>query len=508
MKVMKRIIFYYLPVISVLLWASSCSDMLDQEVAGKLQEDEFYQTNEDIMYATTAVYDGITNAYVTGSWSSLYLLKMMPSDESNAGGSDPNDQLAFQNVDDFTHDSENSHILGVWNRLYSAVKRANNVVNYSAGDNDLQKRLIAEAKTLRAYLYLELVSLWGDVPLLTDPIENPSEYYTIARSPKTEVYAQIEKDLMEAIPDLPLKSAYPAGDKFRVSKGTAQGLLGKAYVHQQKWAEAATVLESVIASGEYSLENNVSDVFLMQNEFGRESLFEINLVSTEQYDWGNFPWGTLTESNIIVQLMGPREGAYVKAPSDSLVIGWGFNTPTQKMWDAFVAAGDDTRRKQIIMSEEELEAAGGSITATWKYEGFIRRKYGTFESQTAGPITALNYGTNFKILRYADVLLLAAEANYRAGNEGKSREYLNSVRQRPGTNLPISTASGEDLFEAIVAERFLELSFEGERFIDLVRWGKAAEELGPFGFEAGKHEVLPIPNNDVISAGLQQNPNY
>jgi len=491
-----------------LIVAASCNDLLDQEVAGKLPEGQFYQTDEDLMYATIAVYDGITNAYSTGSWSSLYLLKMMPSDESNAGGSDPNDQLAFQNVDDFTHDSENSHILGVWNRLYSAVKRANNVIHFSSGESGLQKRLIAEAKTLRAYLYMELVALWGDLPLVVEAIEDPQEYYSIERASKASVYAQIEKDLIEAIPDLPDKSAYDAADKFRVAKGTAQGLLGKAYLRQEKWPEAAAVLETVMASGEYDLENNVSDVFLMQNEFGKESLFEVNLVSTEEYDWNNFPWGTLTESNIIVQLMGPREGSYVKAPSDSLVIGWGFNTPTQKIWDAFVAAGDVSRRRQTIMSEEELVAAGGSITPTWKYEGFIRRKYGTFESQTAGPITALNYGTNFMILRYADVLLMAAEANYRNDNEEKAREYLNEVRQRPGTNLPLVTASGDALFEAIVTERMLELAFEGDRFIDLVRWGRAAQELGPLGFKAGKHEVLPIPNNDVISAGLSQNPNY
>lgn len=494
--------------IFALALAVSCNDLLDQEVAGKLPEDQFYQTDEDMMYATIAVYDGITNAYSTGSWSSLYLLKIMPSDETNAGGSDPNDQLAFQNVDDFTHDSENAHILGVWNRLYSAIKRANNVVHFSSGDGDLQKRLIAEAKTLRAYLYMELVALWGDVPLVTEVVADPQEYYAMGRAPKTEVYAQIEKDLTEAIVDLPAKSAYDDANKFRVAKGTAQGLLGKAYVRQEKWSEAAAVLESLITSGEYGLERNVSDVFLMQNEFGQESLFEANLVSTEEYDWNNFPWGTLTESNIIVQLMGPREGSYEKAPGDSLVIGWGFNTPTQKIWDAYIAAGDVSRRKQVIMSEEELEAAGGSIASTWKYEGYIRRKYGTFESQTAGPITALNYGTNFMILRYADVLLTAAEANYKNNNEEKAREYLNEVRLRPGTNLPVVTATGEALFEAIVTERLLELAFEGDRFIDLVRWGRAATELAPYGFKAGKHEVLPIPNNDVISAGLGQNDNY
>jgi hypothetical protein len=177
------------------------------------------------------------------------------------------------------------------------------------------------------------------------------------------------------------------------------------------------------------------------------------------------------------------------------------------LWDAFVAAGDVERRKQIIMSEAELKAAGGnwSNSNAWGYEGYFQRKYGSFASQAGGPVTELNYGTNWRHIRYADVLLMAAEANFRANNEPKARQYLNLVRQR--SSMPDVTASGNALFDAIVKERQLELAFEGFRFTDLVRWGLAQQELGPLGYQA-KHALLPIPDYDVKTALLTQNTGY
>ena len=206
--------------------------------------------------------------------------------------------------------------------------------------------------------------------------------------------------------------------------------------------------------------------------------------------------------------MGPRGDYYTKAPADSLIAGWGFNLPKQKMWDAFVAAGDVQRRKQIVMSQAELIAAGGNWTnpTAWDYEGFFQRKYGAFASQTGGPVSELNYGTNWRHIRYADVLLMAAEAYNKSSNDVKARGYLNLVRQRSG--LADVSASGTALFDAIVKERQLELAFEGFRYTDLVRWNLAQQELGGLGYQANKHNVLPIPDFDVRVATLPQNPNY
>jgi hypothetical protein len=492
--------------LSVLVLTGSCKKFLDQEVPGAFPEQDFYKTDQDVMQAVTATYD-MMQAHYNTNWGSLYMIKMLLSDESNAGGNDAGDQPGYQTLDNYTFDATNDKVRDSWRMTYFTIYRANKVINRSEPATDLRKRLIAEAKFLRAYNYFELVSLWGDVPLVLDDIP-PAEYTSTGRRAKADVYAQIEQDLLAAIADLPLKSVYSGPDRFRVSKGSAQGLLGKVYLYQEKWADAAAVLETVITSNEYSLASSVGAAFSRSQEFGQESLFEINYTSERNYDWGNFPWDWQPESNIHIQLMGPRGDFYTKAPADSLIAGWGFNLPKQKLWDAYIAAGDVQRRSQTIMSDDELIAAGGNWTnpAAYDFEGFFQRKYGAFQSQTGAPIGELNYGTNWRHLRYADVLLMAAEANFRNSNEGKARDYLNDVRNRSG--LADVNSSGAALFDAIVRERQLELAFEGVRYPDLVRWGLAATELGSLGYQANKHNLLPIPDFDVRTALLGQNPNY
>ncbi|HEX5655105.1 MAG TPA: RagB/SusD family nutrient uptake outer membrane protein [Chitinophagaceae bacterium] len=492
--------------LSTLVLTSSCKKFLDQPVPGAFAEEDFYITDQDVTQAVTATYD-MMQAHYNNNWGSLYMIKTLLSDESNAGGSDAGDQPGYQTIDNFNFDATNDKVREAWRMCYFTIYRANKVINRTRQETELQKRLVAEAKVLRAYNYFELVSLWGDVPLVLDDIP-PAQYTSTGRKAKTEIYTQIEKDLQDAIGILPLKSAYGGADKFRVAKGTAQALLGKALLYQQKWAEAATQFEAVISSNQYSLASSVGAAFSRAFEFGPESLFEISYTNARSYDWGNFPWGSAPESNIHVQLMGPRGDYYTKAPADSLIGGWGFNLPRQKLWDAFVAAGDVERRRQIIMSQAELVAAGGnwSNPTAYDYEGYFQRKYGAFASQTGGPISELNYGTNWRHIRYADVLLMAAEAFNKSNNDTKARQYLNLVRQR--SSLADVNASGTALFDAIVKERQLELAFEGFRYTDLVRWGLAAQELGSLGYQQAKHSLLPIPDFDVRTANLAQNPNY
>ncbi len=434
------------------------------------------------------------------------MVKSLLSDESNAGGSNAGDQPGYQTLDDYTFDATNDKVRDAWRMCYFTIYRANKVINKADDLTPMRKRLKAEAKFLRAYNYFELVSMWGSVPLVLDDIP-PSQFTTTPRAPKADIYRQIEKDLAEAAAELPVKTAYSSADKFRVSKGTAQAMLGKALLYQQKWTEAAAQFDLVITSAVYSVAPNVGSVFAHNGEFGQESLFEISYSNARSYDWGNFPWGGAPESNIHVQLMGPRGDYYTKAPADSLLAGWGFIRPKLKLWNAFIADGSVERRRQSIMSQAELIADGGNWTAPgdFDYEGFFQRKYGSFQTQTGGPIGELNYGTNWRHLRYADVLLMAAEANYRT-NEPKARGFINEIRQKRG--VPDVTATGSALFDAIVRERQVELAFEGVRFPDLVRWGLAVQEMGPLGFSAGKHEVLPIPDYDVRPGGLSQNPGY
>jgi starch-binding outer membrane protein, SusD/RagB family len=491
---------------TALVFGSGCKKFLDQEVPGAFAEEDFYATDEDAMQAVTAIYD-MMQAHYNNNWGSLYMVKTLLSDESNAGGSDAGDQPGYQTLDNYNFDATNDKVRDAWRMCYFTIYRANKTINRTKAETPLRKRLVAEAKFLRAFNYFELVSLWGDVPLVLDDIP-PAEYTTTGRKPKADVYAQIQKDLNEAIVDLPLKNVLGGGDRFRVSKGSAQALLGKALLYQQKWAEAAAQFELVITSAQYNLAPSIGAAFSEGYEFGPESLFEISYTKNRSYDWGNFPWGSAPESNIHIQLMGPRGDYYTKAPADSMIGGWGFNLPKQKLWDAYIAAGDVNRRRHTVMSVAELIAAGGnwSNPTAYDYEGFFQRKYGTFQSQTGAPIGELNYGTNWRHIRYSDVLLMAAEAYNKSSNDGKARQYLNLVRQRAG--LGDINSSGATLFTDIVKERQLELAFEGFRYVDLVRWGLASTELGPLGYQQNKHSLLPIPDFDVRTASLPQNPNY
>jgi hypothetical protein len=482
--------------VATLFLASGCKKFLDQEVPGRLDEKEFYKTDADANLAVIGTYDIMQSDYYKGGWNSMLMLKIMPSDESNAGGANGGDQPGYQELDKYSATSQNDKVSIVWQKLYIAIYRANKIINKVTPETDLRKRVIAEAKFLRAYNYFDLVSMWGDVPLVTDEID-PNSYSSVGRTAKAQVYARIETDLKEAIAVLPLKSAYPKADRFRASKGPA----------------AADQFELVINSGEYQLAESVGDAFSRAGEFGKESLFEISYTSTAAYDYGNFPWGETPESNIHVQLWGPRSDAgYKKATADSLVGGWGMNLAKRKLYDAYVNAGDVVRRKQIIMSREELIAGGGEFPATgvYDFDGCFQRKYGSYISQSASTPNAVievNYGTNWRFIRYADVVLMAAEANFRANAEPKGLGYLNLLRSKRNMTQLVGLG-GDALFKAIVLERQLELAFEGFRWLDLVRWDLAQQELGPLGFQKGKHELLPIPYNDVITAHLAQNPGY
>jgi hypothetical protein len=392
----------------------------------------------------------------------------------------------------------------MWSGYYFTINAANTVINKVVPGNDANmKVIVAEAKAIRAFSYLELVTMYGDVPLITVNAANISDpVFNTARTPKAEVYAQIEKDLNEAILLLPLKSAYAGTDKFRFSKGAAQTTLGKA----------ATELDKVIASGEYSLTPDYATIWDKEQELGVESIFEIMFTGEEKYDWGTFPWGKREESNIHVQLMGPR-GENFTLGSTGLVNGWGFNLPTKKIVDAYIAAGDVVRRKASVMTEAELLAAGGTLkveaSTIHDYEGAIRVKYATRASETNGPVSELNYTTNWRIMRYADVLLLAAEAHMlkTTKDEAKASALISQVRSR--VSLPGISLTGSALFNALVTERQLEFSFEGQRFFDMVRWGKGSEIPG---FTVGKNELFPIPANEIIAntaiEATNQNPGF
>lgn len=480
---------------------TSCSDdFTEVDPIGLINEDDFLTTDEEAESVIYGIYDLMAWNY-NRPWHSAFFLKVLPGDCANAAGGNSGDQSQLQQIDDFEHVADNPSITGVWEGYYKTIGLANVLIEkLEASELSSKNKFIAEAKFLRAYSYFELVTLFGDVPLrITTP--QTIDEFALARSPKSDVYVQIENDLTDAIDGLPAKSAI--SQPFRISNEAARAVLGKVYLFQEKYDLASIEFEKVISSMAFDLEPNFEDIWKTENEHGIESLIELSYVSTEQYDWGNFPWGGRPESNIHAQLMGPRGDGIFDVAAIGVANGWGFNLPTAKIGEAYENAGDMVRKNATLISEEDLIAAGGSVTepdaGIHDYEGYIRLKYVTRTEDTDGPINELNYGINWRLLRYADVLLMAAEAYHKNDEDGKAIIELNKVRYRAG--LPDVTATGDALFDAIVTERQLELSFEGQRFWDLVRWGMADAELSSYGYQS-KHALYPIPSSEISRNSL------
>lgn len=432
------------------------------------------------------------------------------SDNSVTGGENANDVLPLQQIDDYTHNPVNDQLTEIWRASYEGINRANYMhqfknanpagaaINFTGKD-----ALYGEVYFLRAYYYFNLVKFFGDVPLFVDKRLSLTDSRTLQRSPKADVYAQIEKDLKDAIAVLPLTAAQPG----RVTKYAAQALLGKVYIYENKFTEAAPVLENVITSGAFSLVPNMKDIFLVTGENGSESVFEIQYSNTSPYY--NWSGTTRGQGNLSVQQVGIRG---INGTADMpFSPGWSTNLPTQNLANAYEAG--DQRKDATILNIEAYKTANPQMNITYqvapyKNTGLYSMKYQPRKGQTSGQIE-LNYLNNFRTIRYAEVLLLAAEANNRATapNDTKAREYLNLVRRRAfGNTSHDISSSGAALKQAIWDERRLELAMEGDRFFDLVRTGQAAAKIT--GFVPNKHEVFPIPQEEINISGIQQNPNY
>lgn len=322
------------------------------------------------------------------------------------------------------------------------------------------------------------------------------------RTPATEVYAQIEKDLQAAADAL----EWTTPVKGRITKGAALALLGKAYLYQNKFTEAATVLDQVINEGGYDLFNNFETMFRVVNEGSKETVFDIEYVGVEGGSYGCF---VCLEGFAAVGFHGIRgyDGP-VYADGNS------YNLPTKDLYDAFESG--DPRRDASILDIEAFIAAQEEpgkikyVTGAGGHTGYYNKKYLKRSDELGLGDNDLTSPVNHKVIRFADVLLMAAEAHNRkpSANDNLALQYLNRVRTRPSVGMAALNLTGSALTEAIYRERRVELAGEGLRFFDLVRTGKAAEEID--GFEVGKHEVFPIPQDEIDLAGAdwQQNPKY
>ncbi|NJK94437.1 MAG: hypothetical protein HC905_05435 [Bacteroidales bacterium] len=261
-------------LITLFLGVGCSSNYLDIEPKGVISMNSFYKTDDDAKGAIYAVYD-ILQGMNADSWTSMYMLKTLQADEIYCGGARRGDYPPYEELNEFRYGSSNAVITKLFEQSYWGIYRANMVIENVAPDSPAKKVIIAEAKALRALLYFDLVDLWGKVPLVLITAKTPTEYNQ-KRAETAEVWSQIEKDLLEAIPDLPLKSEQKGGDVVRFSKGAAQSTLGKAYLFQKKYAEASNMFKKVIDSNEYGLEPDYSRILRKDTEFKVESVFEIS----------------------------------------------------------------------------------------------------------------------------------------------------------------------------------------------------------------------------------------
>jgi len=342
------------------------------------------------------------------------------------------------------------------------------------------------------------VTVFGNVPLVENVLA-PSEY-DLPQSDPSAVWASIEKDLTEAAAVLPRKSGYAQDDLGRATHGAASALLAKAYLFQNKFADAKAALEAVINSGEYMLVPNFEDNFTTAGENGPESVFEIQYMNASGGNWGRNNANEGTFSNVFQRARGQFEG-------------FGFNIPTQDLVDEFFAEGsEDPRLQHTVFRVGDQMGDRGTFTkdATggFPHDYYTKKTFNRKDEEAPFGDPNPNGGSNDRVIRYADVLLMHAESAYHTGDEAGAQSSLNEVRARVGLD-PVSL-SGQDLLEFIYHERRVELAMEGHRFFDLVRTGRAQNVLGPLGFIEGIHEIQPIPEFEITKSNgvYQQNPGY
>lgn len=486
--------------------AASCGeDFVTISPKGSFFEENYYTTEEQSYSGLVAVYDVLRKN--SGGFENMITMMNAGSDDFFAGGGGPSDGAGIHAFDNFTINELNVP-RSYFGDFYRGIARANVLIAKVPAanfDETVKARFVAEARTLRALYYFQLVNLFGNIPLITEPVQ-ASQTFNIPQSTPEEVYAFIEVELQESIADLPPVLASGA-ESGRLTQAAAKALLGKVYLYEEKWSEAAAQFADVNGTpgttSQYGnhLLTSFADLWVTDNKFNAESILEVSHTNLSNAGWGN--WGSSSdEGNSVNQMVGPR--GYSRPSGSSapdFISGWSFNPVTQSLYDAMVG---DPRFDETILDMPALVAAGqANYSPADQDTGYFLKKFmpTTSEMSTGGGNVELNYRQNTYLIRLADTYLMEAEALVHTGNTTRAQALLDAVRARVGlASVPVT-------LDAIYQERRLELAGEGHRFFDLVRTGRTSL-LVPFGFTVGKNEILPLPFDDISNTLLEQNSGY
>ena len=511
----------YILMAMIMMAFSSCEDELDIAKHGNLGSmDDFYTTDENVEQASASMY-----LELRGNYFNWFFVKNLLADDVWCGGGSRGDNAEMEKLNEYTFGSDHSMVQGLYSGLYGIIYKANLIIDKTQGDSKTMLRAINEAKVFRAWATFELVTLWGTAPVV-DHLLQPDEY----RQPNSEpaaLWALVESDLTEAINSGTLPSKADKDDAeggIRITKEAAQAFLGKAYLFQGKYQEAAAMLDNVINSKKYALfEGEYDDQFRARNNNNCESVFELQKRFDTEQMWNQMDMMFIMQGWRTSVLTYSGRAAEIHAQGT-----YGFCNPRKSLYDAFVAqeGANGYRLNKTVLTYDQVEAYGVAVQSgafVYGCEGYFMWKNQPMKEDCVSDMSffqAAQY-TNLKVMRYAEVLLLAAEAQLQAGNTAKALEYVNMIRTRAKES-PLSSVTLND----IKTEKRLELCNESVRYQDLVRWGDAesvmkeqGKEIPQFGTTGvqwnfkntnygfkEKNKLLPIPLKEIeLNPNMVQN---
>ena len=489
-----------------------CSKLLDTQRQGSYDEETYPFPGGSGPYDQYifGAYNDL-RAYSVHVFAFLHAVSIR-SDDAEKGSTPADGGANAQQMDNFPVLANNGFCNELWTGHFGFINKCNNTL-YQIGTNtnivatdQVKVQTSAEARFLRAYAYFNLVRLFGNVPLIDTLFLDPAAQNNVPQSTPAQLYAFIENELNFAANNLP--AVWDTRFVGRATSGAAMGLLAKVYITQGKWAQAQSIANAVMSSGLYNLSTPYATIFSESGENSKESIFEVQATATASIQ--------TAQGVQYAQVQGVRGAG-------NWNYGWGFNVPSQRLADAYEAG--DPRRARTILFTSTATTPGISINGETTPIGLPNPMYNHKVHPSTAFVNSINnrgsWWMNVRLLRYADVVLMYAEASNELGGDANitaARNALNTVRARARAGnaslLPDVTTTDQSLLRAAIRhERRIELAMEHDRFFDIVRWGIAGQvmqDAGKANFVESRDKWLPIPQTQLdLSAGvLKQNPGY